>query len=265
MTTTPEMIQAAKSNYEAAQAAQAIAATSVASLKASHGPTTKAFEEAKKAYDALKPAMLVARAMLQKAEADVTISRSVYHAAAPKELTAENAAKKGTGNAALLVAVKAFLATKPEGATNTEIYEALLAASVEMAGADPKANLASYLSRWGTAGSIVSKGVGSWGVAAVAPAFAPPAFAPPAFVPPAAPIEGPFPSFTDAFAPSFGAPVEVAPVTDSLLADFPGYEPLVAAGYTTKTSLNGATAEQLVTIPGVGAKTADKIIAALAV
>jgi hypothetical protein len=52
-----------------------------------------------------------------------------------------------------------------------DIYDGLVAAGVEMAGADPRSNLTSYLSRWGTAGSLVDKGTGKWGVA---PADLPP-------------------------------------------------------------------------------------------
>jgi DNA uptake protein ComE-like DNA-binding protein len=51
---------------------------------------------------------------------------------------------------------------------------------------------------------------------------------------------------------------------DVLGEDFPGVEALTEAGITTRTELAGATKESLVAIPGIGAKTADKILAALA-
>lgn len=281
MTVTPEQIAQAKATYEQALEVEKAAGKIVGDLAASTAETVRIYHEAKAAFDALKPSQQLAKAKLDRAAADVKIARAEYQALAPKEVAAENAARKGTGNKELLGHVTAFLATKPDGATNTEIYDALLSAGVEMAGADPRANLTSYLSRWGSAGSIVSKGTGKWGVGApVAPVAPAPSFVPvappappieqPAFVPaPVAPVElqpafVPAPPAEQPVAPSF-VPVAPAPTEPVVLtADFPGFEPLTAAGFTTLASLAGKTAEELTAIPGIGAKTADKILAALA-
>lgn len=272
MTITPEQIAAAKTAYEQALEVEKAAAKIVTDITANSAATVNAYQQAKAAFDALKPSQALAKAKLDRAAADVKIARAEYQAVAPKEVAADTASRKGTGNKELLIAVAAFLADKPDGATNTEIYDALLSGGIEMAGADPRANLTSYLSRWGSAGSLVSKGTGKWGVGtAVAPAVAPsflaapaaPSFAP---VEPAAPAFAPVPmvNATDT-APAVLAPVETPVNPDLLGEDFPGYDPLVAAGVTTKTQLATATHEQLVTIPGIGAKTAAKIIESLAV
>lgn len=186
----------------------------------------------------------------------------------PEQIAAaENAAKKGTGNAALLVHVNAFLADKPNGASNAEIYDGLVSAGVEMAGADPRSNLNSYLARWGTAGALESKGVGVWAAKSVTPA-APPSFLVSDSNGNAAHIDtgpnGTLVTDPDTNAPSFlGTPVE-QPVSDTLTEDFPGYEPLKDAGYTTRASLTGATEDSLMQIAGIGKATAGKIVAAFA-
>lgn len=251
MTATPEQITASKAAYDAAQTAQQVAKKIVDDLKAAHAGTVSAYETAKALCDALKPATQVAVAKLKRAEADVTLARAEWHALAPAEAKAENSQKKGFGNAALLVAVKALLADKPDGATNQSIYDGLMAAGVTMAGADPRGNLNSYLSRWGAAGALLDKGSGKWGMPTAAPSFLG------------------VPAVPDAAAPSFlsNPPVSgenVSIVGDILGKDFPGVEPLNEAGFTTKDELAGKTQEDLVAIPGIGAKTAEKILAALA-
>lgn len=259
MTITLEQIAAAKLAYEQAQEAHKVAAKLVTDLVTSHASTVKAYQDAKAAHDALRPATEIAKAKLKMAEGAVTVTRAEYQAVAPKEVAAENAAKKGTGNAALLTAVNTFLAGK-ESATNAEIYDGLVSAGVEMAGADPRSNLNSYLARWGTAGALESKGVGVWAAKTITPA-APQTSAPSFLTPPSEPTtEQP-----QTTAPAFLAPsTEQAPASDDLPTDFPMVEALKEAGYTTKASLSGKTVEELVQIPGIGAKSAEKIVAALA-
>lgn len=265
---TEEMTIVAKAAYEKAKETEAAAKASYEALKASQEPVKKAYLEAKAAYDGLTPALNLAKAQVQKANADVTITRSEYAKLAPKEVAGEK--KQGTGNKGLLEAVSKILAANPDGLSNGEIFDALEKAGVEMAGEKARDNLNAYLSRWGQvkAGGIVSKGIGKWGVenaTAVPPA--------PAFL-----------GGTDATPPAAVAPVEVtqapeappapvAPVPDflaapaastSLTADFPGFEPLAAAGITTKEALVGKTKDDLTAIAGIGAKTADKILEALA-
>jgi hypothetical protein len=268
MTVSPEQVAAAKANYEKAVAAQQAAKAIVDNLKATSADTVIAYEKAKAAYDALKPNQQLAKAKLDRANADVTIARTELQALDPKAFPST----KGAGNSVLLGHVKAYLADKPEGATNQDIYDGLVAAGVEMAGADPRANLTSYLSRWGSAGSLVDKGTGKWGVAPAAPGFltppaaeappAPPAEAPGFLAPPVAAPEAPA---APAEAPGFLAPpAEGTPaVTDALGEDFPGVEALADAGITTRSGLAGKTAADLVAIPGIGAKTAEKILAAV--
>lgn len=53
-----------------------------------------------------------------------------------------------------------------------------------------------------------------------------------------------------------------APPSD-LAVDFPGRLPLIEAGYTTWASLKGKTIEELQTIKGIGAPTAEKILKAM--
>lgn len=235
-TMTPEQAKAA---YEAAKQVEANAKQAYDSIKASQEPTVKAYEAAKQTYDNLKPAMQLAKAQVQKAAADVTITFSIWKALAPKE--AAEVVKKGPGNGALLASVVAVLTGKPDGLTNDEIFTGLQAAGVAMAGENPRDNLNAYLSRWGAvkAGGLVSAGTGKWKLeSAVA--------APPAFL---------------NSAPSATEPDEDFP---GLGEDFPGYEPLKAAGITTKDALVGKTKDELTAIAGIGAKTADKILEALA-
>ena len=234
MIVTPEQIAAAKATYEGAMTAVQAAKAIVDNLKATSADTVISYERAKAAYDALKPNQVVAKARLARAKADVTIARAEYQAVDPKEVAADNASRKGTPNKELLTHVQAFLSTKPKGATNQEIFDGLLSAGTEMAGDNARANLNSYLSRWASAGSLISKGPGSWGaVPTVPPTFLTPEAlvqqAPP-FVPAVpfavtAPVEP---------APSFLAPVQVVMASDEILGeDFPGVEPLTEAGLTS--------------------------------
>lgn len=241
----------AKAAYEAAQTARDAAKKKLEDLKAGHEGVVKAFKDAKAAYDALSPATTVAKAELQKADADVTLTRAAYAALAPKEVAAESKAK-GAGNAALLAAVVKVLADKPEGLSNDQIFDAVKAQGLELAGAKPRDNFNAYLSRWGTAGQIVNLGVGKWGPVTATPPAAPGFLTPPADA--NQPVEQTPP------APGFLAP----PASDDLTAEFPGFEPLRDAGYTTKASLAGKSAEDLTAIAGIGAKTAGRILEALA-
>ena len=184
-----------------------------------------------------------AKPSIMRAEAAVSFAKANLMEFGPIANT------KGTSNGALLAAVTAFLATRPDGATNQEVFDSLLSSGVEMAGADPRANMNSYLSRWASAGSLVSKGTGKWGAVTVA--------APPSFL--AAP-----PAVVEQVAPGFLTNPDEQVVYDILGEDFPGVEALAEAGITTLASLAGSTKESLVAIPGIGAKTADKILAALA-
>lgn len=280
---SPEQIAAAKAVYDGALTAQQAAKAIIDSLKASSADTVITYERAKAAFDALKPSQALAAAKLKRAEADVTIARAEWQAIAPKEAAAENAGKKGTVNKELLTHVTAFLATKTDGATNQEIFDALLSAGVEMAGEKARENLNSYLSRWASAGSLVSNGAGKYGVVPpsflVAPIETTQSFTPmPSLITPSEPVTptpvpafaAPIPPVEPVVAPSFLAPVEPttpvepAVVSDVLGDDFPGAEALAEAGLNTRESLTGKTAADLVAIPGIGAKTADKILAALA-
>lgn len=68
-----------------------------------------------------------------------------------------------------------------------------------------------------------------------------------------------------AVAAAFRAKAEATPATP-LPADFPGRDKLEAATpmpYTTYEDLNGANADELVAIDGIGRKTAERILAAV--
>lgn len=249
---TEETIVLAKAAYENAKEAEAAAKANYESLKASQEPVAKAYEEAKRNYDGLKPALNLAKAQVQKASAETTIAFAQYKAVAPKEANA--AVTKGVGNAALLEAVTGILKVAPGGMTNGDIFDALQAAGVEMAGEKARANLNSYLSRWGAIGSngIHQVEKGKWGIGpAPAAPVTPPPFLGNGDVPPPPP-----PSFIVGVDPGVETP---------LTEDFPGYAPLTEAGFTTREQLaDKTTVEALQEIPGIGAKTAQKILEALA-
>lgn len=247
-----EQIVLAKANYEKAQEAQAAAKKAVEDLKASQDPVAKAYEQAKAAFNALRPALDRAKALLDRANAEVKIAQGDLKALDPKALPT---VEKGASNKAILEVVKKFLADKPNGATNQEIYDAVIAAGLELAGDKPRENFTSYLHRWGSAEALVSKGTGVWAV----PGAAPPA----GFL---GGTDQAAAGTTDSTppAPPAEVPAFLGGTTTPLTADFPGYEPLSAAGISTKEALAGKTMEDLTGISGIGEKTATKILEALA-
>lgn len=239
----------AKAAYEKAKEMQATAKKVLEDLKGTQEPVKTAYLQAKKAYDGLTPALNLAKAQVQKADAEVTITKAAYGALAPKEVAAEK--KEGASNKALLEAVKAVLNGKAEGMTNGDIYDAVTASGVTLAGEKARENFSSYLHRWGSAGALVDMGKGKWGYNVPVPSTT----EVPSFLggTPVEPSDTPVPSFLGG-----------TPASKPLTEDFPGYEPLAVAGFSTFESLAGKTAEDLQQIPGIGAKTATKILEALA-
>lgn len=257
--TNEQQVAAAKVAYDQAIEAQAAAKKILDELKAGSAATIMAYEAAKAAFNNLKPAMDRAKAGVQRADANVTTARLDLKALDPKAVPSS----KGAGNKELLAHVVTILTGKPDGMTNGDIFDALSAAGVQMAGEKPRENFNAYLARWGAvnAGGLVSKGTGKWGVGAAAPAAAPvPDFLGGGAVPPAAP---PVPDFI-APAPPLPDAAPTAPTSTPLDATFPGFEPLTAAGYKFAEDLAGKTKDELTTIAGIGKATADKILAALA-
>lgn len=238
--TNEELIAEKKAAYDAAQAAQAAAKKVLEDLKGSSKTVVKAFEQAKAAYDGLKPSLALAKAKVDRAVADEKIAHAEYKAVAPKEVSTN----KGPSNKELLVAVQGILSGKAEGLTNQDIWDAL---TTKPEGATARDNFNSYLSRWGSAGSLVNLGVGKWG-------YNVPVSAPPSFLAPTGGTEQP----QGEAPPSF-----LTPATTALTEDFPGYIPLTEAGFTTKESLAGKSVEALQQIKGIGAATAKKIAEAL--
>lgn len=243
-----EQLIATKAAYDAAQEAQKQALSHLDEFNRAMVPFQEMYAKAKRQLDAGKSALALAKALLARADADVIIARAAYALVAPKADVTTTSGKGRFGNAKLLEAVLAALATKPEGMTNGDIFDAVMAAGVEMSGTNPRANFNAYLSRWGTAGRLISRGTGKWGV------VIPNAYQ--AFD--TAIPEAPVPSF---LAPP---PIEARP-TFVLDEQFPGYIPLTEAGFTSSGDLAGKTVEELQGIAGIGAKTATKILEALAV
>ena len=222
---TNDEIQAA---YESAIATHADAQQKLADLKSSSATIIKALADAKAAYAGFKPSLTVAKAQLDKAAADVTITRAAWFAVAPNESINKKA------NTDLLDAVTAFLAGKYDGVSTGDIF-----ASVGhlIGGENPRAGFTAYLSRWGTSGKLVNVRKGVWAL-------------------PAGTVD-------QAFAPWVPVITPTNPVDDNLPADFPGLYPLQAAGFHTKFSLSGKTLDDLKAIAGIGSATAVKILEAL--
>lgn len=217
---------------EQAKAALAAAESNLTSTKNSIAAATAAKIAAQKIIDAAKPSIMLA-------EAQVTIAKAhlLQFGALPKEegdkVSFDDVMKVLRGAESQMTG-EDIAAKLAEGGVHTNIK-----------------NLKTYLSRWTAAGAILKGEKNN----PLEPArfYAPPV---PMGVPAAAP---------PAAAPSF-IPTPSAPPADPdvLGEDFPGVEALAEAGVTTKAALVGKTAADLVLIPGIGSKTADKILAALA-
>lgn len=228
-TETPSFLAAPVDPREQAKAALVAAEAKLAEVKASISQATTMKAAVQAVIDAAKPSIMMA-------EAGVMVAKAGLLTFGPIPVEA--------GDTVSFDDVIAILRGAESQMTGEDIAAKLAEAGIH---ANIK-NLKTYLSRWTVAGAILKGEKNN----RLEPArfYAPP-------VPMGATVEAP----AAPAAPSFLAtPVDA----DALGEDFPGVEALAEAGVTTKAALAGKTAADLVAIPGIGAKTADKILAALA-
>lgn len=274
MTVNIELINAttregAQKALDLALATQKAAQAALNAAKESQRAATVAVNAAKNEMMAADGVVLLAKAELARLGGPLTTGK----------------APSGKSQSDVQRAAKKVLTAAGKPLTVDDIYKGVQAEGVEMAGANPRDNLAAYLARWSKVdgSGFENKGRGLWGITgttapAEVPTFLQPAETPapvvanekvdvavdgsltevPAFLtPPEAPV-------TEVIVEPEQVPVDEEATPEQALPDgFPGLVALNEAGFTTLESLSGKTFDQIRRIRGVGAETARQIIAAL--